>query len=78
VYQVLVRLIVLSAFLQLGLSLSRIEKCHSRMCWDEIQRASRKILEIDWRPISVFPEEAKKLQRQQKTPSSTRNAKRDT
>lgn len=60
-YEVLVRLIMWSAFLQLGLSLSHIEKCDSRMCRAEIQSASRKVLKIDWRPISVFPEEAKRF-----------------
>lgn len=60
-YEVMVRLIVGAALLQLGLSLSHIEKCESRMCWNEIQRASRTVLEIDWRPIRMFPEEAKKF-----------------
>lgn len=62
-YHVLIRLIVWAAFLQLGLSLSRIENCDSRICWDQTQRASRKVLEIEWRPISVFPEKAKRLNR---------------
>lgn len=60
-YEVMVRLIVGAALLQLGLSLSHIEKCESRMCWAEIQMASRKVLKIDWKPISVFPEEAKRF-----------------
>lgn len=60
-YEVLVRLLIWSAFLQLGLQLSHIEKCDSRLCLAEIQNASRKVLRIDWRPISVFPEEAKRL-----------------
>ena len=59
-YTIIVRLLVVSAFLQLGLNLSRIENCDSRMCMDEIQRSGLRVLKIDWRPIGVFPEEAKR------------------
>jgi hypothetical protein len=52
-YQLLVRLMLLSALLQLGISVSDFSKCRSRHC-----------LKIDWRPISVFPEEAKRFRRE--------------
>ncbi|MCM2281518.1 MAG: hypothetical protein NDI61_06700 [Bdellovibrionaceae bacterium] len=60
-YAILVRLILLAALMDLGMSLSRIEKCDSRMCWDEIQRARLKVLKVEWRPISVFPESVNAL-----------------
>lgn len=33
----------------------------NRQCLEEIDKANRKILRIDWKPISVFPEEAKRF-----------------
>ena len=60
-YAILVRLILLAALMDLGMSLARFEKCTSRECFAEIERASRKVLKIKWKPISVFPEEAKRF-----------------
>lgn len=60
-YEIMVRLIVAASLLQLGLSLREIEKCDSRECLTRIERASKKVVDIEWRPISVFPEEVKKL-----------------
>jgi hypothetical protein len=55
-YALLVRLILLAALMDLGISLTRFEKCSSRECLADVERASRKVLEIDWKPISVFRE----------------------
>jgi hypothetical protein len=61
-YTILVRLIMLlAAFLELGLSLTDVEDCHSRGCLRKIEPASRKVLPIPWKPISIFPEEAKRF-----------------
>jgi hypothetical protein len=48
------------------LSLHNIEKCDSRECLARIEKASKRLVDIEWRPISVFPEEAKKFQKQTK------------
>ena len=57
----LVRLMVAAALLQLGLSLSDFKNCHSRQCLQMFEKKSRDILKIDWTPISIFPAEAKKF-----------------
>lgn len=57
-YQILIKLIVGASILQLGLNLTDSSECSSRECVARIERASRKVLEIDWKPISIFPEEA--------------------
>ena len=59
-YSLLVRLMILSALLQFGLSLSDISDCRTGKCL-KIEKASRRILHIDWRPISVFPDEARRF-----------------
>lgn len=57
----LVRLMFLTALLQLGYAISDFENCHSRQCVQKIEKASRDVLKIDWKPISIFPEEAKRF-----------------
>lgn len=58
----LVRLIVLAAIGELGLAVFSAGSCMSKACLANIDRESRNIARIDWRPISVFPEEAKRFQ----------------
>ncbi len=60
-YNLLIKLMLITALLQLGWSLSDFENCHSRQCLARIEKHSRDILRIDWKPISVFPEEAKRF-----------------
>ena len=60
-YQILIKLIVGASILQLGLNLTDSSECSSRDCLARIERASRKVLEIDWKPISVFPKEARRF-----------------
>ena len=60
-YGVLIKLIVGASLFQLGVSLKDFEKCDSRECLARLEKASRKATKIDWRPISMFPEEAKKF-----------------
>lgn len=57
----LVKLMLITALLQLGMSLSSFESCHSRLCLQQIEKHSREVLNINWKPISVFPEEAKRF-----------------
>ncbi len=58
---ILVRLMFIAALTELGLSLTQVEQCHSRDCMQLIEKKSRDILNIDWKPLSVFPEEAKRF-----------------
>lgn len=60
-YNVLIKLIVAAALLELGISFSKMEDCSSRDCWNQFQKASHKVLKIDWKPISVFPKEAERF-----------------
>lgn len=57
----LVRLMLLAALAQLGLSLFDFENCFTRSCARRFEARSRDILRIDWKPISVWPEEAKRF-----------------
>lgn len=60
-YNLLVKLMVLAALLELGISLADWENCRSRDCRSQLERKAREVQKIDWRPISVFPEEAKRF-----------------
>jgi hypothetical protein len=60
-YQLLVRLMVGAALLELGMSWADLRDCRGRECLMRIEKASREITRIKWRPIVVFPEEAKRL-----------------
>lgn len=60
-YSLLIRLMVLSALVQLGISASDFMSCTSLQCVKRVERASRDVLRIEWKPLSVFPEEAKRF-----------------
>lgn len=57
-YSILIRLIITASLIELGLSVARSGDWSSPTNPIEIQRASKKVLRIDWLPISVFPKEA--------------------
>lgn len=57
----LVKLMVLAALTQLGISVSKFAECRGRACAQVFDRASRDVLRVDWRPISVWPEEEKRF-----------------
>jgi hypothetical protein len=61
VYEILIRLIVATALLDLGHALVGPRQVDSRSDLGRIEQASRQALKIDWKPISVFPEEAKRF-----------------
>lgn len=60
-YEIMIKLIVAAAILELGITLSHYGECTSRECLSMLERASRQVLHVDWKPISVFPEEARRL-----------------
>jgi len=45
----------------LGMSLTEVLECRSGTCLRRIEKAKRDVLRIDWKPISIFPEEAKRF-----------------
>ena len=60
-YGVLIKLIVVVSLMELGITFSRSGDCVSRVCWTRLQRASREVVRVEWRPISVFPEEGRRF-----------------
>ena len=52
-YNYLVKAIVISTLLQLGLSFKDV--------FTRPEYAKRKVLKINWKPISIFPEEARRF-----------------
>ncbi len=59
-YYIWISLIVSAALLKLGAGFPS-GPCASDKCLWKIQQAQRQVLRIDWKPISVFPEEAKRF-----------------
>jgi len=55
------KLFLAYALYSLGMTLSEVLSCRSGECLRRIERAKLDALKIDWKPISVFPEEAKKF-----------------
>lgn len=60
-YELLVRLFFIAALLELGHAAIRVEDCNSRKCLGRMERLSRETLHVNWKPISIFPEEAKRF-----------------
>lgn len=65
-YDILIKLILGISLLQFGLSLKDIGECSSRECIRKIEKASKEAARIDWKPISIFPEEARRFQSRSK------------
>jgi hypothetical protein len=55
-YTLLVRLMLIAAMLELGLSLTALRDPR------KMEIATMKVLIIQWKPISIFPEETKRFQ----------------
>jgi hypothetical protein len=60
-YRLLVLLMLVAALSEFGMNISDLKNCHSRGCLEQLERYSKDVLKIDWKPISVFPEEAKRF-----------------
>lgn len=60
-YSLLIKLMLFSALLQLGISIEDYLFCNSKACTSRIEKASRDVLKINWKPISVWPEEAQRF-----------------
>lgn len=60
-YSLIIRLLVITAFLEIGLSVTDFTDCKSRACASKLDTAKATVLKINWKPISMFPEEARKF-----------------
>lgn len=47
--------------LQLGFTLTDIENCSGQQCSQRLEKAKNEVLKINWKPISVFPDEARRF-----------------
>ena len=59
-YKLLVGLMLIATLSQLRIPWSDFENCHGRGCILMLQKASLDVLKIDWKPIVVLPQEAKR------------------
>lgn len=57
-YELLIKAMVCAALIELGIGAADLKNLSSARCINRIERASRRILSVDWKPISVFPMEA--------------------
>lgn len=62
-YSLLVGLMFLVGLIELGYSITGAQGCHSRACLQMLEEQKRNVLKIDWKPISVWLEEAKRFGR---------------
>jgi len=60
-YQLLIRLMIVASLIEFGIKFSDFENCRSRQCVKMFQARALDVLKIDWKPISVFPEETKRF-----------------
>lgn len=61
-YNLLLKFMLVITLLQLGFAAADIKNCSGRECVQKLDKAKNEVLKIKWRPISVFPEEAKRFQ----------------
>lgn len=47
---------------RVGMTIYDLRHCRSRTCLKQIEKHSRDVLRVNWKPISVWPEEAKMFQ----------------
>lgn len=60
-YRLLILLMATTALNQFGMTFLNLVNCQSRACAKQIETRSRDVLKIDWKPISVWPGEAKRF-----------------
>ena len=60
-FDTLTKLYLVAALMQLGISLKDVRSLSKPQSLKKIDQASREVLKIKWKPISVFPEEAKRF-----------------
>ena len=61
-YNLLLRIMLAAAALQLSLDLARLgQDLTSKEAITAIETASRRVLNIEWKPIVVFPEETERF-----------------
>ena len=59
-YNSLLKFMLAATLWQLGLKLTDINNCRDRQCVQKMDQARAKVLKINWKPISVFPNDFNK------------------
>lgn len=59
--RILLGLMLVAALSEFGMTVSDVENCHTRACMQKVEKRSRDVLKFNWKPISVFPDEAKRF-----------------
>ncbi len=67
-YNLLLKLMLISAMIQFGITATDLVKLGSKGTRDKVERASRDVLKMTWKPISVFPEEAQRIKEHYQKP----------
>jgi hypothetical protein len=57
----LVKLMFVAALAHLGLNHLQSSNCHGHSCVQILEKASREVLKVEWKPIVVFPDQAKRF-----------------
>jgi hypothetical protein len=52
---------LMAATIQTGINIHEVLNCQKRECLKPVDKATKNVLSIDWKPISVFPEEAQRF-----------------
>ena len=60
-YQLLVRLMLIAALAEFGMTVSDLRDCRGRGFLIQLEKRARDVLRVDWKPISVWPNEAERF-----------------
>lgn len=60
-YRILIRLILIATLLEFGMSAKSLTDCRAGHCIAHLQKASMRLTKIEWKPISIFNEEAERF-----------------
>ncbi len=60
-YELLVRMLVIGAMAQMGFSVADYWAASPKQKAQMVDKANRAVLHVDWKVISVFPEEARRF-----------------
>jgi hypothetical protein len=52
---------LMAALSELKINVSDFTNCHARQCMMMFQKKALDVLKIEWKPISVFPNEARRF-----------------
>lgn len=60
-YKLLLMLMVSCAVTEFGFTIKDLQECTQGRCTKKLTEARNRVMKIDWKPISVFPNEKKRF-----------------